>query len=54
MSLTPAGVDVVRHDRDARARRFAQVLAEEFSTGELRTLAQAAPLIEVFGRAGYS
>jgi DNA-binding MarR family transcriptional regulator len=46
MSLTPAGVDIVRYDRDARARRFAEVLAEEFSTAELRTLAKAAPLIE--------
>ncbi|WP_319446459.1 MULTISPECIES: MarR family winged helix-turn-helix transcriptional regulator [unclassified Mycobacterium] len=49
MSLTPAGVEHVRHDRDARARRFATVLAEEFSTAELRTLTQAAPLIERLG-----
>lgn len=49
MSLTPAGAEVVLHDRDARARRFAKVLAEEFSTAELRTLEQAAPLIERLG-----
>lgn len=49
MSLTPEGIDVVRHDRDARARRFAEVLIEEFSSTELEILAQAAPLIERLG-----
>lgn len=49
MSLTPSGVEMVRHDRDTRARRFVTVLSEEFSPAELRTLAQAAPLIERLG-----
>jgi DNA-binding MarR family transcriptional regulator len=49
MSLTPAGAEVVLHNRDARARRFAKVLAEEFSRAELRTLEHAAPLIERLG-----
>jgi DNA-binding MarR family transcriptional regulator len=49
MSLTPEGAEVLLHDRDARARRFAEVLAEEFSSAELRTLERAAPLIERLG-----
>jgi hypothetical protein len=49
MSLTAAGVELVRHKRDARACQFAKVLAEEFTPAELRTLAQAAPLIERLG-----
>jgi hypothetical protein len=49
MSLTPEGVEIVRHDRDSRARRFATILADEFSAAELRTLAQSAPLIERLG-----
>ncbi|MEZ0367220.1 MarR family winged helix-turn-helix transcriptional regulator [Mycobacterium sp. pUA109] len=49
MSLTPSGVDYVRHARAARAQRFAKVLAEEFTAAELRTLAAAAPLIERLG-----
>jgi DNA-binding MarR family transcriptional regulator len=49
ISLTPSGVDVLRHDRDARAQQFAKVLAAEFTAAELRTLAQAAPLIERLG-----
>lgn len=49
MSLTASGVDMVRHRRDTRTRQFAKVLAEEFTAEELRTLAQAAPLLERFG-----
>ncbi len=49
MSLSAAGVELLRHKRDARARHFAKVLAEEFTAAELRTLAQAAPLIERLG-----
>lgn len=48
-SLTPSGLDVLRHDRDTRARRFTKVLAEKFSAAELRTLSWAAPLIERLG-----
>jgi DNA-binding MarR family transcriptional regulator len=49
MSLSAAGVELLRHKRDARARHFAKVLAEEFTAAELRALAQAAPLIERLG-----
>lgn len=49
MSLTPAGAARVHDDRDARAQRFAEVLAQEFSVAELRTLQRAAPLIERLG-----
>ncbi|OBH29030.1 MarR family transcriptional regulator [Mycobacterium sp. E342] len=49
MSLTPSGHDVLRHDRDARARQFRRVLSEKFSAAELRTLSRAAPLIERLG-----
>ncbi|TLH66375.1 MarR family transcriptional regulator [Mycolicibacterium aubagnense] len=49
MSLTASGVELVRHKRDARARLFAKILAEEFTDTELRVLARAAPLIERLG-----
>ncbi|MGV0585665.1 MarR family transcriptional regulator [Mycobacteroides chelonae] len=49
MSLTSSGVKLVRHKRDARTRLFAQVLAKEFTDAELRTLAQAAPLLARLG-----
>jgi hypothetical protein len=49
MSLTKSGVDVVRHKRDARARLFAKILAERFTTAELKTLMAAAPLIQRLG-----
>ncbi|BBY65863.1 MarR family winged helix-turn-helix transcriptional regulator [Mycolicibacterium helvum] len=49
MSLTPSGVKLVRHKRDARTRLFAQVLTEEFTDAELRILARAAPLIARLG-----
>jgi hypothetical protein len=35
--------------RDVRTRHFAKVLEHEFSAGELRALAAAAPLIERLG-----
>lgn len=48
-SLTPAGVELLRHDRDTRARQFAKVLSEKFTAAELRGLSKLAPLIERLG-----
>lgn len=39
----------LRHARDARARRVAEVLAGSFSPAELSLLSRAAPLIERLG-----
>lgn len=49
MSLTGAGLETLRHKRDARARQLAKILAEQFSPAELETLKAAAPLIERLG-----
>lgn len=49
MSLTKSGRAVLHDDRDARARQFSKVLAEQFSIAELRLLTRAAPLVERLG-----
>ncbi|MFE3654079.1 MarR family winged helix-turn-helix transcriptional regulator [Streptomyces sp. NPDC057579] len=49
MSLTEAGVEVLRHKRDARAQQLAKALGERFTDAELATLTAAAPLIERLG-----
>ncbi|MFE6686936.1 MarR family winged helix-turn-helix transcriptional regulator [Streptomyces sp. NPDC057743] len=49
MSVTEAGVEVLRHKRDARSRQVAQALRERFTEAELATLKAAAPLIERLG-----
>jgi DNA-binding MarR family transcriptional regulator len=49
MSLTVAGVEVLRQKRDDRARRLAQALEERFSGPELATLRAAVPLLERLG-----
>ncbi|MEW1654999.1 MULTISPECIES: MarR family transcriptional regulator [unclassified Streptomyces] len=49
MSLTEAGVEVLRHKRDARSRQLAEALREGFTDAELETLKAAAPLIERLG-----
>jgi DNA-binding MarR family transcriptional regulator len=46
MSLTEAGVEMLRRRRGARSRQLAQVLGERFTAAELAALAAAAPLIE--------
>ncbi len=46
LSVTPAGIELLRTRRGARARWLAEALAEGFDADELRTLAAAAPLIE--------
>ena len=51
MSVTEAGVEMLRHKRDARARQLAKVLGERFTRAELDTLMAAAPLLERLGEA---
>lgn len=46
LSITPAGLELLRHKRDARARQLAKALGDEFTPAELATLLAAAPLIE--------
>ncbi len=46
LSLTPAGLDVLRTRRDARAQRLAQALSAGFTPGEQRLLREATPLLE--------
>jgi DNA-binding MarR family transcriptional regulator len=46
LSLTPAGLDVLRTRRDARAQRLAQALSAGFTPGEQRLLQAATPLLE--------
>lgn len=46
MTLTEAGLAVLRDRRTERVRRLAQALAETFTPEELRRLRDAAPLIE--------
>lgn len=49
MSLTGAGLEVLRHKRDLRAQQLAKVLGERFTDAELDTLLAAVPLIERLG-----
>jgi DNA-binding MarR family transcriptional regulator len=46
MSLTDAGLQVLRNKRNARTERLAQALSAHFTRSELRQLMTAAPLIE--------
>ncbi|HEY1915399.1 MAG TPA: MarR family transcriptional regulator [Streptosporangiaceae bacterium] len=46
ISLTEAGLKVLRSLRDAKTSKLADALAVEFTPAELGVLAQAAPLIE--------
>lgn len=49
MSLTAAGVELLRRKRDAHARQLAVALGDGFTAAELGTLAAAAPLLERLG-----
>lgn len=49
MSLTDAGLALLRHKRSARTMQLAKALGDRFSADELQTLAAAAPLIERLG-----
>ena len=46
LSISEAGLRALRSRRNARVEQLAAGLAEEFTAAELRTLAEAAPLIE--------
>lgn len=49
VSITEAGVELLRHKRDVRAQQLAKLLAEGFTPEELAVLRAAAPLIERLG-----
>ena len=46
LSVTPAGLEVLRQRRSARTSQMAQTLSAEFTAAEVRSLMTAAPLIE--------
>ena len=46
LSLTEAGHQVLQDKRNARTRQLAEALAARFTPGEVRLLAEAAPLLE--------
>ena len=46
MSVTAAGLAVLRSRRSARAERLAQALSAGFTPAEVSLLAAAAPLLE--------
>jgi DNA-binding MarR family transcriptional regulator len=46
LSLTAAGLDMLRKRRNARTEQLAQVLSAEFTNRELEQLRAAAPLLE--------
>ncbi len=50
MSITDAGLDLLRSRRNAKVRQLARALAAEFTPAELERLADAAPLLERLGR----
>src|ERR1700760_4826878 len=45
LSVTPAGLDVLRHRRTQRTEQLARALSTAFTTTELEQLATAAPLL---------
>jgi DNA-binding MarR family transcriptional regulator len=50
MSITAAGVKLLRSRRNAKVQQLARALAAEFSPAELEQLAAAAPLLERLGQ----
>jgi DNA-binding MarR family transcriptional regulator len=46
LSVTPAGLEVLRQRRDSRVEQLARALSAEFNRTELKTLMTAAPLVE--------
>jgi DNA-binding MarR family transcriptional regulator len=50
MSVTEAGLDLLRSRRNAKGRQLARALAAEFTPAELERLADAAPLLERLGQ----
>jgi len=50
ISVTKAGLKVLRNRRNARTERLARSLSREFTRSELKQLVAAAPLIERLGQ----
>jgi DNA-binding MarR family transcriptional regulator len=50
MSITKAGLDLLRSRRNAKVRQLARALSAEFTPAELEQLAAAAPLLERLGQ----
>jgi DNA-binding MarR family transcriptional regulator len=50
MSVTDAGLELLRSRRNAKVRQLARALAAEFTPTELERLAEAAPLLERLGQ----
>jgi DNA-binding MarR family transcriptional regulator len=50
MSVTDAGLDLLRSRRNAKVRQLARALAAEFTPAELERLAEVAPLLERLGQ----
>ena len=50
MSVTDAGLDLLRSRRNAKVSQLARALAAEFAPAELERLADAAPLLERLGQ----
>jgi DNA-binding MarR family transcriptional regulator len=46
LSITPAGLEVLRHRRNLRTEELARALSQGFTKTELEQLAAAAPLLE--------
>jgi DNA-binding MarR family transcriptional regulator len=50
MSITNAGLELLRSRRNAKVQQLARALAAEFTPAELERLADAAPLLERLGQ----
>ncbi len=50
MSVTDAGLQLMRSRRNAKVQQLARALAAEFTPAELERLAEAAPLLERLGQ----
>ena len=50
MSITDAGLELLRSRRNAKVQQLARALAAEFTSAELDQLAAAAPLLERLGQ----
>jgi DNA-binding MarR family transcriptional regulator len=49
LSVSEAGLELLRHKRDVRARQLAKALSDGFTPAELEALVAAVPLIERLG-----
>src|ERR1700712_4625444 len=53
LTISPAGLEVLRSRRDARLQQMAQALATDFTPAELKALSDVAPLLERLGHRGW-